>query len=47
MTEFTALMSSMTRSGDGWAVSVSDDWLQGRTRLWRSGRGTVHAGCAQ
>jgi acyl-CoA thioesterase len=31
MTEFTALMSSMTRSGDGWAVSVSDDWLQGRT----------------
>ncbi|QUS41257.1 thioesterase family protein [Tardiphaga alba] len=31
MTEFTALMAGMTRSGDGWTVSVSDDWLQGRT----------------
>ncbi len=31
MTEFTALMAGMTRAGDGWTVSVSDDWLQGRT----------------
>lgn len=31
MTEFTALMAGMIRSGDGWSVSVSDDWLQGRT----------------
>lgn len=31
MTEFTALMAGMVRAGDGWAVSVSDDWLQGRT----------------
>jgi acyl-CoA thioesterase len=31
MTEFTALMAGMTKSGDGWTVGVSDDWLQGRT----------------
>lgn len=31
MTEFTDLMAGMTRSDDGWTVSVSDDWLQGRT----------------
>ena len=31
MTEFTALMAGVTRSGEGWSVSVSDDWLQGRT----------------
>ncbi|MCX7322366.1 MAG: thioesterase family protein [Hyphomicrobiales bacterium] len=31
MTDYTALMAGMARSGDGWTVSVSDDWLQGRT----------------
>jgi len=31
MTEFTHLMSSITKAGDAWTVSVSDDWLQGRT----------------
>eukprot|EP01035_Chromulina_nebulosa_P006454 gene6454-8721_t len=31
MTEFTHLMSSVTKASDGWNVSVSDDWLQGRT----------------
>ncbi|MES2031140.1 MAG: thioesterase family protein [Pseudomonadota bacterium] len=31
MTEFTALMAGMAKSGDGWAVGVSEDWLQGRT----------------
>jgi len=31
MTAFTALMAGVVRSGDGWTVSVSDDWLQGRT----------------
>jgi acyl-CoA thioesterase len=31
MTEFSELMNSMTRTADGWAITVSDDWLQGRT----------------
>jgi acyl-CoA thioesterase len=31
MTTFTELMANITRSVDGWIVSVSDDWLQGRT----------------
>lgn len=31
MTEFTALMAGMIRSGEGWSVNVSGDWLQGRT----------------
>lgn len=31
MTEFTALMAGMAKSGDGWTANVSDDWLQGRT----------------
>jgi acyl-CoA thioesterase len=31
MTEFTDTMAGVTRAGDGWAVNVSDDWLQGRT----------------
>jgi acyl-CoA thioesterase len=31
MTEFTELMDSLTPADDGWNVSVSDDWLQGRT----------------
>jgi acyl-CoA thioesterase len=31
MTDFTDLMASLTREGDAWHVSVSDDWLQGRT----------------
>jgi acyl-CoA thioesterase len=31
MTDFTELMSSLTSADDGWHVTVSDDWLQGRT----------------
>ena len=31
MTEFTDLMASLARSDDAWHVTVSDDWLQGRT----------------
>ncbi len=31
MTEFSELMGGMTRAADGWDVTVSDDWLQGRT----------------
>lgn len=31
MTEFTALMDSMTRTAESWAITVSEDWLQGRT----------------
>ncbi|MCO5130452.1 MAG: thioesterase family protein [Xanthobacteraceae bacterium] len=31
MTEFSALMDSMTQAADGWAITVSEDWLQGRT----------------
>ena len=31
MTEFSALIGSMTQATDGWAITVSDDWLQGRT----------------
>ena len=31
MTTFTELMTNIARSVDGWTVSVSDDWLQGRT----------------
>lgn len=31
MTEFSALMGSMTQAVDSWAITVSDDWLQGRT----------------
>lgn len=28
---FSGLMGSMTQAADGWAITVSDDWLQGRT----------------
>lgn len=31
MTEFSVLMDDVQRAEDGWAVTVSDDWLQGRT----------------
>lgn len=31
MTEFTELMDGLTRDNDAWSVTVSDDWLQGRT----------------
>jgi acyl-CoA thioesterase len=31
MTEFTELMTGLTRDNDAWKVGVSDDWLQGRT----------------
>ena len=31
MTEFTELMTSLTRAGDAWGITVGDDWLQGRT----------------
>jgi acyl-CoA thioesterase len=31
MTEFSGLMGSMTQATDGWAITVSEDWLQGRT----------------
>jgi acyl-CoA thioesterase len=31
MTEFTELMAGITKAGDDWTVTVSDDWLQGRT----------------
>ncbi len=31
MTEFTELMASLMPRDDGWTVTVSDDWLQGRT----------------
>ena len=31
MTDFTDLMHSLTAADDGWTVTVSDDWLQGRT----------------
>jgi acyl-CoA thioesterase len=31
MTEFTELLAGLRRDGDNWNVSVSDDWLQGRT----------------
>ena len=31
MTEFTALMSGLAKTADGWSADVSDDWLQGRT----------------
>lgn len=31
MTEFSALMGGMTQAADGWAITVSEDWLQGRT----------------
>jgi acyl-CoA thioesterase len=33
MTDFTELMDGLTRGrdGDGWQITVGDDWLQGRT----------------
>jgi acyl-CoA thioesterase len=31
MTDFTDLMHSLTPADDGWSVTVTDDWLQGRT----------------
>jgi acyl-CoA thioesterase len=31
MTEFTKLLEGFQRDGDAWTVTVSDDWLQGRT----------------
>jgi len=31
MTDFSDLLNGLRRNGDGWAVEVSDDWLQGRT----------------
>ena len=31
MTEFTELLEGFQRDGDAWTVTVSDDWLQGRT----------------
>ena len=31
MTEFTELLEGFQRNGDAWTVTVSDDWLQGRT----------------
>jgi acyl-CoA thioesterase len=31
MTPFTELMASIARADEGWSVTVSDDWLQGRT----------------
>lgn len=31
MTDFTELMDGLTRTSDAWSVTVSDDWLQGRT----------------
>jgi acyl-CoA thioesterase len=31
MTGFTDLMASLARAGDGWGVTVGEDWLQGRT----------------
>lgn len=31
MTEFTALLAGMQPDGDAWRLTVSDDWLQGRT----------------
>ena len=31
MTDFTELMESLSPADDGWTVSVTDDWLQGRT----------------
>ena len=31
MTDFTELMDSFSPADDGWTVTVSDDWLQGRT----------------
>jgi acyl-CoA thioesterase len=31
MTEFTEIMNSLQAADDGWTVTVSDDWLQGRT----------------
>jgi acyl-CoA thioesterase len=31
MTDFTDLMTSLQPADDGWTVSVTDDWLQGRT----------------
>ncbi|MBC7580740.1 thioesterase family protein [Tardiphaga sp.] len=43
MTDFTELMSSLTQGDDGWQVSVSDDWLQGRTLYG----GLAAALCAQ
>jgi acyl-CoA thioesterase len=43
MTEFTELMKSLARGDDAWGVSVSDDWLQGRTVYG----GLASALCAQ
>ena len=31
MTEFTELLEGFQRDDDAWTVTVSDDWLQGRT----------------
>ena len=31
MTEFSELMQGVRRDGAAWQVSVSDDWIQGRT----------------
>jgi acyl-CoA thioesterase len=31
MTEFSALLASMQPDGDGYTITVGDDWLQGRT----------------
>jgi acyl-CoA thioesterase len=31
MTEFSGLMGSMTQAADGWTITISEDWLQGRT----------------
>ena len=31
MTEFTELLDGFVRDDDAWSVTVSDDWLQGRT----------------
>lgn len=30
-TPFSALLAALRRDGDGWTVTVPDDWLQGRT----------------
>ncbi len=36
MIDLSTLMQGLIRGGDQYAITVTDDWLQGRTILWRS-----------
>jgi acyl-CoA thioesterase len=45
MTEFSALLTAMTRQGDTWSCNPSDDWRQGRTLFGGLSAALCYAAC--